>query len=184
MKKRVVDPFVLRYALEVGEKHREYYCRCCGWAEDSAQLELCPACKSEICCMKCRNNLGFCFRCSKFDLPPEVEVVGNYDKYDISFKVLSWIGICVASHYHLEVQAARPYERHGNLNIDTTFMRYVTEKPGRVSVYIRRLLRLLVAKHKDALRKRKGGKLKIRIACEDTRYRLLKAQLQKPLSGD
>jgi len=184
VRKRVTDPGLLRYALEVGEKHKEYYCHCCGWAEDSAKLELCPMCQQEICCYHCRNGVGFCFRCSEFDLPPEVEVVGNYDKFDISFSVQSWVGVCVASHYYLDIKAASPYQRYGNLKIDTDKIRFTTEKPWLIPKYVRRVLKVLVARHKDALRKRKNGKLKVRIESEEVRYRLLKAQLSKPLSGD
>lgn len=181
---RVVDTSVLRYALEVGEKHKEYYCRCCAWAEDSAKLELCPMCKQNINCYRCRNGLGFCHSCSEFDLPPEVEVVGTNDKFDISFSVQTWVGVCIASHYYLDIKAASPYQRYGNLKIDTDKIRFTTEKSWLIPKYIRRVLKVLVARHKDALRKRKGGKLKVRIECEETRYRLLKAQLSKPLSGD
>lgn len=177
-------------ALRVGEKHREYNCHSCGWAEDDARLDICD-CGRNLVCRECRNVLGLCLDCTEFDLPPGVKVVGNYDKCDVVVKVTTWTEslFCIASHYYVSWEVPS-YSRYGRLQAipeNETWrpaFNLRTEKPQLIAPYIRRILKLLLKWNKSAISRRKDGKLFVRIEHKDTRMQLMKKYTSRPLDGD
>ena len=186
----MTDKALLLEAVRVGEKHREYHCHSCGWAEDDARLDICD-CGRNLVCRECRNVLGLCVDCTEFDLPPEVKVVGNYDKCDVVVKVTTWteaLGF-LASHYYVRWETPT-YRRYGRLQVipeDESYRRAFnlrTEKPQLMAPYIRRILRLMVKWNKRAIARRKDGKLFVCIEHNDTRMRLMKTYTSRPLDGD
>lgn len=170
----------IKRTLREGERNRDYYCDFCGWAEDACKLAACTGCALKLPCHECRDTLGRCLACAEFDLPEEILLVGDNDKCDIQFNVVSWIG-WGGSHYY--TRAEYPIERFGRIEIIKNYREFSnrTARPEQVASFIRRSLKIMVGRHKRTIHRRKDKKFLVNIECKEARQRLMK---YGPLSGD
>lgn len=164
--------------LAEGEDNRHYSCDFCGWAEQRADLQACTSCALVLACRDCRDQLGHCIKCAEFDLPESIEIVGtNFGhKVDIQIEVRTWIGVCIASHYHVDIRQPGDWNRYGRLVIPD-HLSHRTERPERIMSYIRRTLKVLAHRYRNAIRKRKDKKLYVSIDHNETVQRFMKRGL-------
>lgn len=165
----------IQKTLREGPKNLDYNCDSCGWCEDEADLQSCTGCFLQLVCHECRDRKGHCLGCADIDLPDSILLVGQDQNRDVVINVRTWVGTSAGgTHYYTSVEIPSKWRRHGRLKIDLGDVKNTTENPRRVPSFIRRILKILAARHKNALRQRKDGKLRVFIDSKETVQRFMK----------